>query len=467
MKPLAVLIPNDKDLEDFLTSTSDKYDVEYLKYLIHYVIIGLSKIIDHPYPDKNGVYTQLDKRYIGLNIKEDVIIGDSKHKKHIDLLRSDEIDKFKRGSRTTKIYEKVPVLYRRNYKKGELSFGYRLNPRFFYRPLKIHIINDYKLTNLIKNKHSKTTPIVNSGTYKFLNKFFNPAKLKIDLDKAIELCELRWSEHKKYGKYLNEMVQIIDLFNGTYQIYYKDDTDARIHTNLTRLPKVYRKFITYNNSALVEVDLSNSIVFFLSMLLSNKLDSKLINNTPLLLMFANSLLPLENREIEQMQVEAVDGTFYDDFIPEYQKEYIYDDIKEMYEKVNDDKFIGTEKQIRKVVKKRILAMIFAETNDRKKRTDRKIFKIKYPNILKVINNFKDEFGYKKLSHLLFQLEAHFMINEAGRSFNAKHWRKAPLFTLHDCLITSIEYGDELEKVMKSVFIELIGISPMMKRKEWV
>jgi hypothetical protein len=463
MVQFAVLVPKDKDLENFLVNSSDEYDTEYLKYLIHYVVNGLSKIIERPFKEGEKIIP-FAKNFISLHSKKDVLISYNIHKEHLDLLRANKINIIRRKSRTQYSKETISVLYRRNFKKGEYPFGFRLNPRFTDIEFNIHYITNHKLINKIKKSSSKMPSVVNSGSYKFLKKHFEDSKLNIDLDGAIELCKLRKNEHKNYSKYLKEIVQIIDLYNKTYKIYYKKETDGRIHTNLTRLPKVYRQFVSYNNLPLVEVDLSNSIIYFLSMLLSNKLNNALINNTPLLLMFMKSLLDVDNIEIELMQGKALNGTFYDDFIAEYQKNYIPDDIRIMFEIVNKEKFTGSDKQIRKVVKKRILAMLFAETYQFK--TEQQIFETKYPNVLNVINKFKDEFGYEKLSHILLQLEAHFMINEAGRSFNNKHWRNAPLFTLHDCLITTADHVDELESIVKETFTKLIGVCPNTKTTFW-
>jgi hypothetical protein len=465
MKQFAVLVPKDSDLENFLSISSNEYDSEYLKYLIHSVITGLSRIIEQPYSEYQN-HTPLTEKYISISSKKDVLTDNKKHIKHRDLLCMNKIDISRRISRTTYTDQPISVLYKRNYKKGDYPYGFRLNPRFTNKRLKVHSIENCTLIDKIKKHYSCMPPIVNSGKYKFLKKYFDTPQLKINLDGAIQLCEIRYTEHKSYGKYLNEMVQINDLYNGTFRIYYKSETDGRLHTNITRLPKVYRRYLSYNNSALVEVDLSNSIVFFLSMILNNKLDNKLISITnPILLMFVNSLLGLDIKEIELMQDKSINGTFYDDFIPEYEKEYKTDTIKIMFEKENDDKFTGSEKQIRKVIKKRLLAMIFAKTKDYK--IEQKIFKTKYSSILNNINKFKDDFGYEKLSHLLFQMEAHFMINEAARSFNSKHWRKAPLFTLHDCLITTSKYSEELKDCMRKTFENLIGISPNMTNKEWI
>lgn len=464
MNQLTILVPKDRDLEKFLTEHSNEFDSEYLKFLIHYVIEGLSKVIINPKSaDEKNV--SLSRRYISIHSKNDVIINEKKHREHINLLRSNKIDIVRRRSFTKYTDETIGVLYRKNYKQGVNSFGYRLNPRFYSKKLELHTITNYKLINKFKKYYTTIHPIVENGKYKFLKKFFDPKKLHIDIEEAIKLCESRKDLHKSKSKYLNEMVQIVDLHNGIYRIYHKSQTDGRVHSNLTRLPKVYRRFIKYNDTALVEVDLSNSIVYFLSMLLSNKLNLTLINKSSLLHMFVNSLPNLDNKEIELMQVTAINGSFYDDFITQYQKVYIADDIRIMFENDNDEIFDGSFEHLRRLVKTKILAMIFAKSKDYK--IEQEIFNSKFPQILNAINQFKNIHGHETLSHSLLQLEALFIIDKAGRSFNKKHWRNAPLFTLHDCLITTINYKKELRIYMEDTFKNSFGISPNMKVKEWL
>jgi len=464
MKKVNILVPKDKDLEDFIKKHSNEYDAEYLKFLIHYIIEGLSRVIVNP-SFTNIKNVPLSKTYITIHSKNDIITNEKKHKKHIDLLRSNNINIIRRVSFTKYTNETIGVLYRKNYQLGKTSFGYRLNPIFYGKKIELHTITNYKLVNKFKEFYTVMPQIVENGKYKFLRKFFNPNKLNIDLDRAVKICELRKDKHKSNSKYLNEMVQIIDLHNGIYKLYHKSETDGRIHSNLTRIPKVYRKFITYNDSTLVEVDLSNSIVYFLSMLLSNNLNTEIINKSSLLHIFVNSLPSIDIKEIELMKNTAINGDFYDDFISKYQKTFIDNDIKIMFENDNEEIYNGSFEHLRKVVKTKILAMIFAKSTSYK--IEQKIFKDKFPEVLNAINQFKNNFGYKQLSHTLLQLESLFILDKAARSFNKKHWRKAPVFTLHDCLITTTEHKEDLENCMKETFKHLLGISPNMKSKEWL
>jgi hypothetical protein len=242
-KQFAVLVPKDSDLENFLSISSNEYDSEYLKYLIHYVIIGLSRIIERPYSEYQN-HTPLIKTYISISSKKDALTDNKKHIKHRNLLCLNKIDISRRMSRSKCTVQSISVLYKRNYKKDHYPYGFRLNPRFTNKRLKVHSIENYNLIDKIKKHYSCMPPIVNSGKYKFLKKYFDTPQLKINLNGAIQLCEIRYTKHKSYGKYLNEMVQINDLCNGTFRIYHKGETDGRLHTNITRLPKVYRRYLS-------------------------------------------------------------------------------------------------------------------------------------------------------------------------------------------------------------------------------
>lgn len=180
-----------------------------------------------------------------------------------------------RSSRTRTIFKQESLLYRKPYKVGKKSYSYKLSTLFHKSRLKVDYIEDIKLINKIYKNEIKLASIIENGTYKFLNKFFDKTKLSIDIENALKLSESRYKVHKDYIIYLIEANQILDLHNGIYKISYNSDTDRRIHTNITSLPKVYRKFITYDFKPLVEVDISNSILYFLSMFITviNKQDT--------------------------------------------------------------------------------------------------------------------------------------------------------------------------------------------------
>jgi hypothetical protein len=109
-------------------------------------------------------------------------------------------------------------------------------------------------------------------------------------------------------------------------------------------------------------------------------------------------------------------------------------------------------------------MIFANINSYKKVQD--IFRAKFPDLLDVLILFKKKFGYKSLSHLLLQMESCLMLDKVARKFNAKHWRVAPIFSLHDCLITTVDYESQLETILTEVFEEEFDVAPKVETAYW-
>lgn len=462
MRKFAVFIPKRINFENTIKHHKG-IDANFLKYLIY---ILLSKISQHIESSKRSgsTYIRIDQLYV--EIPKVYQGNQAKYKRHIDFLKSEMLELTYRSSRTRYRTVNVNVFNTKRYIKGVKPYTYQLGFYFNKYPLKVDYISDSKLIRKLIDNQSNYPTIITSGKYKFLNKFFDPKKLNIDFDRAIDLCtqRRRESRHHSYSKYLNEFKQLLDLKNGIYRLYYNNETDRRLHSNITRLPKVYRRFISYDNKQLVEVDLSNSIIYFLAALLSNKLNQQVLQKHSLLLMFHKSLESLDIKEIELMFKLAIEGSFYDDFMNNFDEVYSLKEIEIFHYNNSEEEFVGGYKQKRKVVKKRILAMLFAGTNHYTIEQD--IFSLKYPTILKNINKFKSDKDYEKFSHALFQIEAHYMLNEVARNFNRVYYKKAPLFTLHDCLITTIDFEEQLRSVMKETFTQLLGVPPKMEAEKW-
>lgn len=274
------------------------------------------------------------------------------------------------------------------------------------------------------------------------------------------------------------MIQIVNLYNGIYRLSFKRDSLGRVYTNITQLPKVYRRFITYDNKELSEIDISNSVIFFLGVLLNNTLNKDSIKelfnkniynilkgeSSILYLMFYKSFENLSQKEIQLLIKLGENGEFYDEFIPYFNERFSPEDMTCFYERENDDKYVGSQLQNRKVCKKRLIAMLFAKSTQFLE--EQEIFKTKFPELLDRINKFKDDAGHEKFSHILFQIEACFVVDVVARRFNRKYRRNAPIFTLHDCLITTSDYIDNLQQVFNDIFMEYLGCIPKIEVKGW-
>lgn len=117
-------------------------------------------------------------------------------------------------------------------------------------------------------------------------------------------------------------------------------------------------------------------------------------------------------------------------------------------------------------------MLFAKSSSYK--FEQLVFKELYPTIHKFINEFKDaqseelnwnlDNRHKKLSYLCFQFEAKLMIDNIAREYDKLHKGKIPVFTLHDCILTTSSNVHELKEFMDNKFSELLGESPNLTKE---
>lgn len=481
MKKFAVLIPERINIEEIVNVNPSLFREDYVKYIIHSIITKQGKLIDEKGIDEENKKKKAYKNFTEIYVPIKPLYKGGNyhiHKTICEFLCSNSIPIYHGRYEKRKVME-TSICERTNYKNDEKPFEYRFGRLFRKQKLKIEFIKDHKIVNQVIKNESKCDSEINRGHYKFLKKFFNPKKLEIYLDEAIKLCDERYSKHEDYNKYLKEMTQIINIYNGIYRLTYKKDSIGRVYTNLTQLSKVYRKFITYDNKPLAEVDVSNSVIFFLGILLDYNFKDKILNTLidkyninkiinneelSLLLMFSKTLESASVKEIELIQTLGKKGKFYDYFISDFEKRFSFEKLKYWFEKENDDEFTGTHIQIRKVCKKQVLAMLFADTDEY---LDLQvIFSNKFPELLKKINEFKNNFGYKKFSHVIFKFEAFFVLNIVARNFNNKHWRESPIFTLHDSIIVASNYSDDLICHFEKDIEKIVGSAPKVDVKKW-
>lgn len=247
MRPLVVLIPEGIDIEEIVNVNPSVFEGDYIRYLINTIVLKHGNLID----DKRGI--NYGEKYYDIIEKYVSIKSFSKnHKATCDHLCNNNIYVY--GGRNERLIGQTSIFRRKGYKKGH-PFTYRFSKQFRKQRLKIEYIHDEKLIRKIIRESSKTDNELKRGKYEFMTKFFNQNYLKIDFEKAVSKCELRYAQHHDYIKYVKEFVQITNLYNGRYRLTYKHNSVGRVYTNLTQLNKTYREFVTYKDKSLSEVDI--------------------------------------------------------------------------------------------------------------------------------------------------------------------------------------------------------------------
>jgi hypothetical protein len=454
MKAYHILKPKNLSLEYLVNKYNPdfKFNTDFAYLIIHFVILYQS--------NKSSNYTRLHSKYLQ---KFNRI-----YNKHIQFL----INNFPNDG---------AVLRGTRYDKGK-PFGYKLPKYYSDSELEIHIITDkYLLRKINAIKLKSTTNEMIRLNYYFLLKYFKNGKLSI-YEPSLLMESINKISDKE--KRLRNAKSIIKIMNGDTKLTLKPKTDGRVHSNITRLSKNARNHLQYDGEFLAEVDISSSIPFFLLLIMKYYITDRLtyVANefqyyNSIIYILDKTSVCIVNTDVDDFGNSVLKKQLYQRFADEIFKEEVYTSKGHNFEKVmkyyNYDfkkqfgyHFDGDMNDLVKFAKKRLLSMLFARTYSYK--FEQLAFGSIFPQVLKFINAFKDveqnsednsKERHKKIAYCTFQFEAKTMIDKIAREFDKIHNDKVPVFTLHDCLITTVSHVEELKYFMEKKFIELFEVAP--------
>ncbi|MHC9089091.1 hypothetical protein ACXIHB_10300 [Tenacibaculum sp. IMCC1] len=293
--------------------------------------------------------------------------------------------------------------------------------------------------------------------------------LKIDLAKALE-------EIKNLNKQLVDFnsITIYQYQSQVWSYNIKKNTDNRLHTIITRTNKKLLKHITYRGKRLGEIDFKTSQPLFLFLMLksvfekpynnvintfiSKKLGAELIKklkdngiNLDELNEFGNIII---NKDIYLHVAENIkinpktDLGFY----------YIDKSSKEFSEKYFDTK--------RDLIKNVVMRSLYNGKGDEVYEF-RKLFPSIFDSV-NIINKYKKVSQSKNnLSHFLQSFEAHVILDLIAKEVDCR-FKKIPLFSKHDSLITYNSIIDEVQNFVISRFKYYFNIENdrLITKKSW-
>lgn len=456
-----ILKPKKLDLECLVNKYKPNFKFNIDKaYLIVYLIIKLGN------KKNNTKKVELSSKML------QSLIG-KEYNKYIDFLLENHIGD---GN----------VLHGFRYSKNH-PFSYKLTNYYFESGFELHVINDVSLIKKYKSFFAKS--IIQEQmrlNYYFLLKHFNSKRLSVfEPFKAIENTNAL-----ETAKRLKSALNLLDFINCEHHLTLKPHTDGRVHSNLTRLSKNSRQFLQYDGENLAEIDISSAVPFILYLVMRMYLDNNLIylskfsysNSNLFIYMLDEVTGDIEKNELNDFGESIINGKLYEQFSELLLNQDFYESkgvqfnkaikyyqfaFKEMFGYYFD----GDLKDLKKFAKRRFLSMLFAPAN--KYSFEQIVFNELYPSIHKFINEYKNVYQYKdsetmiyskkerhkKLSHLCFQFEAKVMIDNIAREFDKLHKGKVPIFTIHDCLLTTVNHAEELKLFMEDKFVDLFGVAP--------
>lgn len=359
----------------------------------------------------------------------------------------------------------------RQYIPGKRSRGYRYNQQYC-RPVKILELDkslDHGLLSLSSKyaRHMKRK-------YSNLYRFFNP-KLKIDYEGALEHNEQLFLENKKkdYAKAilkfnLNKM-QIEAFRRGDFR-FHIDPTGHRLHTNFTNLSKEFRRYTTYNNETLVEIDIKNSQPFHAILLFGKefregnfqetkadgmeeaegnqkgkgkvKEQKKEREQKPHML--GKSIYQIDYQSFRRYKKCVTDGTFY---------EAISNALQDLFN-VNLQ---------RDLLKKKFFASMFGMNHHSSK--VKKAFESLFPGPAAVFSAIKMD-DHAKLAVQLQRIESSMILDRICKSI-ARSRPGLPIFTIHDSIVTTLGNEYFIAEIIREEYNEVYKCCPQLKFERWL
>lgn len=271
------------------------------------------------------------------------------------------------------------------------------------------------------------------GRYRSLIKWFRDGKLTIDISKARSIIDTHNFIEEAPNKYLHYLA-IVDMINEK-DYHMKSDKNNRFYTNITNLPKILRGCLKYDGEELVGLDVSNTQPLLLAVIcdyiyLKQKYESKSIDVDQK--KFLNLLRHLYRnpKDLKEYKILVESGKLYESFLdidPSFNRDIIKDNLIKV---INDRGF----------------------NNTREKKLIRGALKDRFPTISMLLDVLKSV-DHRYASWTLLSKEANmFIIHFAEIFCNNPAHKSIPLFTIHDCFLTTKSNAELLETEIKQFFI---------------
>lgn len=314
------------------------------------------------------------------------------------------------------------------------AFGYRFNEDLISPITQIKIEKENLIKNIIMNKNARNNAV--SQDLKHAKNYFIK-HFKIDFERASQFIEGIYHQDLNKATTTKERLQAINKYNSYLLSIYaikdgelffkKNKTNGRIDTNLTSLKSELKQFIIGAES-LTSIDISNSQPLLLSSFISS-------------LFCTLPSATIDTKELERYSASCIRGTFYDDFMIEYNLT-----------------IIDSKRKLTRMDIKEMMFCIFYSKNESYIK-EKRIFESIYPSISRFIHKYKSENDYNKLAIELQRLESDIIINSITKDLDKN---SINYWTIHDSFIVATENTLKTKEVIENEFWKRFGYVPNIK-----
>ena len=367
------------------------------------------------------------------------------------------------------------------YVVGESCRTYKICDKYFDIP-EWYRIKDFTFSRRLKKLNNR---VKNKNQYPYLQKWFK--HLNLDIEQANITTNLTYelkiacpeyqdvaigTNHPKNPKmqyYHSKMV--IEYFQKAEYPFYVDEKGNRAHTIITRSNKNIRNFITCNGENLVSIDLKNSQPYLLLCLTNPQLFQKKQgkkrkqNQQPQPTIHTIPISDIIPHYISSIILGLSSETLCSIEFQRYQKLVSSGRIYEFFEDkltINNNE-LKNGKTKRDIVKYRMMLCLYSK-NGGYSGGMKSVFKKHFPKLYTLICKLKAN-KHNTLAILLQRIES-YLILEVICNRIAFEKPQLPIFTIHDCIVTTVGNEQYVSKIIKEEMQKIVGIAPMLSFERW-
>lgn len=373
-----------------------------------------------------------------------------------------------------------------HYEEHRKSLGYKLGPECSTSPIvRVSLTNTTINKRVMANRRSEYKK-VRLDVHRYLRTQLR--SLEIDEEHALKII----NDH--------EHCEVVKL--PIQQIAQKECSFSvcrygRVHTDLTRCTKKVRPCLHVKGERLVEIDIANSQPLFLALVLINyrkhgntmynvgtfeaprsnpyrdiddiiqetvscNSQEEVLTAAPTVLL-AYTTRKASNKETERQQPPSLTTTAQcPQQLPANRTTFLKADEErfvslceqgQLYEELME----RAELPIRPWVKEQFFEVVFGKNSTQS--AFKADFEELFPNVTAVIRALKRK-DYRFLPQLMQNIEANFMINTVCRRL-MNEIPEAPVFTIHDSILTTSQFADAIEQTMQQEFSRW-GLTPTLR-----
>jgi hypothetical protein len=321
----------------------------------------------------------------------------------------------------------------------------------------------------------------------YIKKWFDKDRLQVDVNDAHDFLEfyrfgltklipatgdskLRKKIQNRINQRYNAALHIVKSnIAGDFNLS-RMGKDNRLHSSISGLMKEFRGFLKYDGEPLIGIDVKASQPYLFTQLLKrstyagegaiekNFLIYPTLSNTlqhPNILSRIIMLLTFDTPGIQTSNFgfEAIDWTrdFYSEVI-NYETKVFPNSLRRFTNRAS--------------VKRAIMLILYMKKGIKYKMPDWQRFEALFPfeaNIVRFYDGLSRLEGGDFLPIFLQRLESNLILDKVCREI-ASQMPDAPMITIHDSIMTTPAYVDQMENVIKQQLTLLTGIEPGLKRE---